>query len=472
MIQKPELLMPAGNFEKMKYAYAFGADATYLGIPMFSLRARENGFKRETVIEAIRYAHNLGKKVYLTANILPHNHKVAPFIKYIGQLLEEAQPDAWIMSDPGIIMMMREHFPDQEIHLSVQANTVNYATAKFWEKAGIRRIILSRELTIREIKQIRDYCPDLELEAFVHGAICIAYSGRCLISNYMSYRDPNQGTCSHSCRWQYKMYKKEENQPANWREEAQTAGIEPAVTQQGDSYVPIRGDYYLEEVDRPGEYMQLDEDENGTYLMNARDLCAIEYLDELREAGVDSFKVEGRNKSVYYAALIARAYRRAIDDLAAGRPFNPENITDVFAAANKGYIAGFLKGNPGRSAQKYDGTRAEQPAYRFAGIVRDYDAARGWMKVEPRNPLRPGMELEMLTRDTTRTLKVEALYNIDGAPIDIIHGGLHYCYIPVSSPPEPFTILREKTAEDFAPEHVELSRGCVENANEPCGCNG
>jgi len=185
--------MPAGDFEKMKYAFAYGADAVYMGIPMFSLRARENGFKRDMVIEAIHYAHNLGKKIYITANILPHNHKVAPFAKYIDQLLEQVQPDAWIMADPGMIMLMRENHPEQEIHLSVQANTVNYATAKFWEKAGIKRIILSRELSIKEIKTIHEYCPDIELEAFVHGAICIAYSGRCLISNYMSYRDSQPG---------------------------------------------------------------------------------------------------------------------------------------------------------------------------------------------------------------------------------------------------------------------------------------
>ncbi len=470
MKSKIELLMPAGDFEKMKYAYAYGADATYLGIPMFSLRARENGFKRDTVIEAINYAHNLDKKVYLTANILPHNHKVQPFINYIGQLLQETQPDAWIMSDPGIIMLMKEKYPGQEIHLSVQANTVNYATAKFWEKIGISRIILSRELTIREIRQIRDYCPDLELEAFVHGAICIAYSGRCLISNYMSYRDPNQGTCSHSCRWQYKMYKKEENQPQSWLKDAQRAGIEPAVTQQGDNYVPIQGDYYLAETDRPGEYMQLDEDENGTYLMNARDLCAIEYLDELRDAGVDSFKVEGRNKSVYYAALIARAYRRATDDLIAGRPFDPENITDVFAASNKGYIAGFLKGNPGRSAQKYDGTRAEQPIYRFAGIIRGYDAEKKWMKVEPRNPLRPGMQLELFTRDRTIPFTVEELFDVKGRPIDQIHGGLHYCYIPYPEAPPEFALLRERTADDFNPREVELSRE-AESCGDNCGCD-
>ena len=461
--------MPAGDFEKMKYAFAYGADAVYMGIPMFSLRARENGFKRDTIIEAIDYAHNLGKKIYITANILPHNHKVAPFAKYIDRLLEQARPDAWIMADPGMIMLMREKHPEQEIHLSVQANTVNYATARFWEKAGIKRIILSRELSIREIKVIHEYCPDIELEAFVHGAICIAYSGRCLISNYMSYRDPNQGTCSHSCRWQYKMYKKEDNQPKSWLAQARADGIEPAVTQQGDAYVPLKGDYYLEETERPGEFMQIDEDENGTYLMNARDMCAIEYLEEMRDAGVVSFKVEGRNKSAYYAATIARAYRRAIDDMEAGRPFNPENLTDVFAAANKGYIAGFYKGNPGKSAQKFDSTRAEQVCYRVSGMVREYDAVRKMLKVEPRNPIKKGMQLELMDAHTTRIINVENIYDSHMHEIDVIHGGLHHCWIPCDKEPGAFAILREQTA-DFDPHEVELSQPQVSGCGSSCDC--
>ncbi|NOG45080.1 MAG: U32 family peptidase [Calditrichaeota bacterium] len=464
-----ELLMPAGDFEKMKYAYAFGADAVYMGIPMFSLRARENGFKRDIVVEAVKYAHSLGKKIYVTANILPHNHKVGPFMKYIGQLLEQCQPDAWIMSDPGIIMMTKEKYPDQEIHLSVQANTVNYATAKFWEKMGVSRIILSRELSIKEIKTIRDYCPNLELEAFVHGAICIAYSGRCLISNYMSYRDPNQGTCSHSCRWQFKMYQKEDNQPADWLNEAQAAGINPAITQQGDEYVPVKGDYYLQETERPGEFMQIDEDENGTYLMNARDLCGIEYLEELREAGVDSFKVEGRNKSLYYASTIARAYRGAIDDMNAGKPFNPDHLTDVFAASNKGYVAGFLKGNPGRSAQKFDGTRAEQKCFRFSGIVREYDDEKKMMKVEPRNPIRPGMELQLMEKNSTTSFRVEKIYNEYMREIEAIHGGVHYCWIPYPEKPEEFALLREQT-EEFNPHEVGLSNVDSENCGDNCNC--
>jgi putative protease len=374
------------------------------------------------------------------------------------------------MSDPGMIMLMKEKHPDQEIHLSVQANTVNYATAKFWQNNGISRIILSRELTIKEIKTIRDHCPDLELEAFVHGAICIAYSGRCLISNYMSYRDPNQGTCSHSCRWQYKMYQKEDNQPAHWKQEAEQAGIAPAITQQGEPYIPLKGDYYLEETERPGEYMQIDEDENGTYLMNARDMCAIEYLQEMRDAGVNSFKVEGRNKSLYYAATVARAYRRAIDDMVAGKPFNPENLRDVFAAANKGYIAGFYKGNPGRSAQKFDGTKAEQKCYQFSGIIRDYDGENKLMKVEPRNPIRVGMELELMDNNSTHIITVSKILDERMREVEEIHGGLHHCWIPYPEKPAEFSLLREQLAE-FNPGEVELSSTEEATCGDSCGCS-
>ncbi len=454
-MNKTELLLPAGDFEKMKFAYEFGADAIYLGIPRFSLRARENGFRKESEVEAVHYAHELGKKIYLTANIIPHNRKVEPLIKYVGRLLEQCRPDSWIMSDPGIIMLMKEKYPEQKIHLSVQANTVNYAAARFWQNIGINRIILSRELSIKEIKQIRDYCPDLELEVFVHGSICISYSGRCLISNYMSYRDPNQGTCSHSCRWKYKIYKKESIQPVEWRKSVNPEEI--ALTQHGDEYVPLRGDYYLEEAERPGEFMQIDEDENGTYLMNARDLCAIEYLDALCDAGVDSFKVEGRSKSVYYAALIARTYRKAIDDMYAEKPFNPDHMTDIFATANRGLIAGFLNGNPGRSAQKFDNAKPEKTAFQFSGIVRGYDAARKMLKVEPRNPIRIGMTLELLTKDDTISFTVDAIINQKEINVDSIHGGLHYCWIPYPDDPGKFALLREKLHE-IDPAKVQLSR--------------
>ncbi|MFQ6604753.1 MAG: U32 family peptidase C-terminal domain-containing protein [Fidelibacterota bacterium] len=435
-ISEIELLLPAGDFQKMKYAYAYGADATYLGIPRFSLRARENGFKENTVVSAIHYAHELGKKVYLTANIIPHNHKVQPFLHYVDRLLAEIQPDAWIMSDPGIIAAMKEKHPEQNIHLSVQANCTNYAAARFWQSMGIDRIILSRELSLKEIGQIRAACPDLELEAFVHGSICIAYSGRCLISNYMSGRDPNQGTCSHSCRWVYKVYAKN-----------------PEETPVADNdYTPLSGDYYLEESKRPGEFIPIDEDENGTYFMNARDLCAIEYLSDLQAAGVNSFKVEGRNKSVYYTVIIARAYRWAMNDLYRGNPFNADHLAEARSTANRGFIPGFLLGNPGAVAQKYDSDRPEKATHRFAGIVHTYDEKLKRIKVEPRNPIRVGMTLELITPDQTSIFPVTELYNNDMEAIEIIHGGLHYCWIPCQQDPGPMALLRESVVSPVGSE--------------------
>jgi len=422
-----ELLMPAGDFEKMRYAFAFGADAVYLGIPKFSLRARENGFKTlDQVAEAVEYAHTIDKKVYLTANILPHNSKVAGCIEYIGQTLAKCKPDAWIMSDPGLIMLMRQEYPDEVIHISVQANTVNYASAQFWRKMGAERIILSRELTVREIAEIRDAVGDMELEAFVHGAICIAYSGRCLISTYLTGRDPNQGTCTNSCRWQYKIFRKE------------TPDKE---------YVPLTDEFYLEESERPGELLPIDEDENGTYLMNARDLCVIEHLDELHGAGVNSFKVEGRTKSVYYVAMIARAYRRAIDDLKAGRSFDPEILRDIFATSNRSLTTGFIHGDPGPTGQKYDASGSEASSYRFTGIVRDYDPTTKTMKVEPRNPIRIGGGYELCSPSEVSRIVVEDLFDDERAPVAQIHGGLHFCWIPVDANPGQFALLRERIDE-------------------------
>jgi len=438
-----ELLMPAGDFEKMQYAIAFGADAVYLGMPRYSLRARENGFKKmTTVVEAVNYAHRLEKKVYITANILPHNHKAEPFIRYVNELLKFCQPDAWIISDPGLIMLMKEHHPEQIIHLSVQANTVNYASAQFWHKQGVKRIILSRELSIKEMSVIHGACPGLELEAFVHGAICIAYSGRCLISNYMSYRDSNQGTCANSCRWSYKLLEKGNVQPSDWKDKADSTTI--LQTQHLDSYVSLKGDFYLEEAERPGEFMPIDEDENGTYLMNSRDLCGISYIKELKEAGITSFKVEGRSKSVYYTALIARAYRRTIDDVITGKSFNPDVWNDIYATSNRGLIAGFLKGNPGHTAQSFKDGKSNAMTYRFTGILRGYDAQRRWMKVEARNPIKKGMSLEIILPDKTEVLTVDTLYNEKMQKTEIIHGGTGICWIPFYRNPGEFVLFREK----------------------------
>jgi U32 family peptidase len=419
-----ELLMPAGDFEKMQYAFAFGADAVYLGIPRFSLRARENGFKKlEQVVEAVQYAHAIEKSVYVTANILPHNNKVEPCLKYIGEILEHCTPDAWIMSDPGLIMLMHEKYPDQVIHISVQANTVNYASAQFWRKMGAGRIILSRELNVREMKEIRDAVADMELEAFVHGAICIAYSGRCLISTYLASRDPNQGTCTNSCRWKYKIFRKETPD---------------------EEYIPLKDEFYLEESERPGELLPIDEDQNGTYLMNARDLCVIEHLNELNAAGINSFKVEGRTKSVYYVAMIARAYRHAIDDLKNQKSFNPDHLRDIFSTSNRSLTTGFIHGNPGATAQKYDASGSEASSYRFTGIVREYDAETKMMKVEPRNPIRKGSSYELCLPDRVRTIVAEDLLDAGREPVDQIHGGLHFCWIPLAEDPGQFALLREQ----------------------------
>ena len=442
-----ELLMPAGDFEKMRFAIAFGADAVYLGIPQFSLRARENGFRtRESVVEAVAYAQARGKKVYVTANIFAHNHKVDSFVKYVGEFLSQCRPDAWIISDPGLIHLMKEHFPNEIIHLSVQANVVNFSSAQFWQKLGVKRIILSRELSIKEIQVIREHCPDLELEAFVHGAICIAYSGRCLISNYMSYRDANQGTCANSCRWEYKIFEKSDVQPPDLK--AKALIDHPVLTNQGDAYARLEGEYYLEESERPGEYMPIDEDEHGTYLMNARDLCGIEYLKELSDAGVVSFKVEGRSKSVYYAAMIARVYRRAIDAMQEGKAFDSSLFEEIYATSNRGLIAGFLKGNPGHTAQAYEDGRSLYSRYRFSGVVRGYDPVRKMINVEPRNPIQPGMTLEMCLPSETKPFSVEKIFDEKNQEIPGIHGGFKNGWISYPCNPGEFALLRERLKEE------------------------
>lgn len=443
---KPELLMPAGDFEKVKFAFAFGADAVYLGIPRFSLRARENGFKSfEQVAEAVNYAHGLGKKAYVTANIFPHSHKLESFPKYVGELLALCKPDAWIMSDPGLIMLMMENFPEQIVHISVQANTINYASVKFWQKNGAKRIIVSREISIKEMKDIHDACPGMELESFVHGAICMAYSGRCLISNYLSNRDGNQGACTNSCRWEYKVYKKGDIQP-----EGCCKDEDPNKTQtaNGEAYVPLEGQYYVKESERPDELFELDEDENGSYLMNSKDLCAINSLEELRDAGVCSFKVEGRSKSVYYLSMITRAYRNAIDDLNAGRPFNPEHTRDIFATSNRGFIGGFLHGNPGKDGQEYKNSASEYSAYRFTGIVRGYDAQKKLAKVEARNTIKIGQTHELCVPGRNIMLEVKALFNEKLVAVDEIHAGTQKaCWVSCPEDPGPYALLREKINE-------------------------
>ena len=395
--------MPAGDMEKLKFAYAYWADATYVGAPMFSLRARTNAFTMQTLQEAVDYAHNLGKKIYFTANIYAHNVKIKPFLAQFKKMYD-MKPDAFIMADPGLIYLVRKEFPDAEIHLSVQANNTNWAQAKFWEEMGIKRIILSREISIKEMKEIHEAVPNMELEAFVHGAICMAYSGRCLISNYLSNRDPNQGTCSHSCRWEFKVFKDE-------RTEAELE----TVTGRPEEYEELTGNFYLDEKERPGELMEIDEDQYGTYLMNSRDLCAIDYIEELKDAGIISFKVEGRNKTVNYIASVWLAYREALDAVERGEKYNVQKLADeLFSIANRWYIPGFLAGNPGANAQFYERNGWFQTKI-FLGIIRNFDEGNKLARIEVKNRFDLWDEIEIVTPSGTHKTKVEIIKKITTA---------------------------------------------------------
>lgn len=385
MTKKLELLMPAGDMEKLKFAYAYGADAVYVWAPMFSLRARTNAFTMETLAEAVEYAHSRGKKIYFTANIYAHNIKIKPFLAQFKKMYD-MKPDAFIMADPGLIYIVRKDFPDAEIHLSVQANNTNWAQAQFWKEMWIKRIILSREISIKEMKEIHEAVPDMELEAFVHWAICMAYSGRCLISNYLSNRDPNQGTCSHSCRWEFKVFKDE-------RTEAELE----TVTGRPEEYEELTGNFYLDEKERPWDLMEIDEDQYGTYLMNSRDLCAIDYIEELKDAGIISFKVEGRNKTVNYIASVGRAYREALDKVEAWEKYDVQKLAlELFSIANRGYIPGFLAGNPGANAQFYERNGGFQTKI-FLGIIRNFDEKNGLARIEVKNRFNLWDAIEIVT---------------------------------------------------------------------------
>lgn len=345
---KPELLSPAGSLKNMRYAFAYGADAVYAGQPRYSLRVRNNEFNLENLEIGINEAHALGKKFYLVNNIAPHNSKLKTFIKDITPVIA-MKPDALIMSDPGLIMMVREQFPNMSIHLSVQANAVNWSTVKFWYQQGVERVILSRELSLDEIEEIRFHCPEMELEVFVHGALCMAYSGRCLLSGYMNKRDPNQGTCTNSCRWKYDSHQAKETETGDIVALNSTASADPKIftPEPGNIIIPeqkpIDDIVLLQEQGRPGEYMPAFEDEHGTYIMNSKDLRAVEHVERLVKMGVHSLKIEGRTKSFYYCARTAQIYGQAINDAMSDKPFNQDLNTDLEHLAHRGYTEGFLK---------------------------------------------------------------------------------------------------------------------------------
>ena len=428
---RPELLLPAGDFEKLKFAFEYGADAVYAGVPMFSLRARENDFNVNSIAEAIDYTRKLSKKIYLTVNIVPHNVKIEPLKKAIAQMAE-LKPDAFIMADPGVIHFSKKIAPQIPIHLSVQANNVNWAAIEFWKEVGVQRVILSREISIKEMKTIHEQVPDMELEAFVHGSICIAYSGRCLLSNYMSFRDANQGTCSHSCRWKYRLHEESNN--------ADQHGVFD------ENYQPIKGTYYLEEVTRPGELMEIDEDENGTYIMNSRDICAVEYLQDLMDAGICSFKVEGRSKTLYYAASVARTYRKAIDDVMAGKRPSFEYVKELAKTSNRGFITGFLVSNPKERAQFYE-KNATQNTHLFSGIIREVKP-NNWGLVEAKNRIDIGDEVEVISPDETQdfTQNISTIQSITGENLTSAHGGAGCYWIQFDQSVKPNMLLRSKIA--------------------------
>ncbi len=417
-MKKPELLLPAGGLERMRAAFDFGADAVYAGQPRYSLRARNNEFaKLDELQQAIEEAHNRGKKFFLASNLLAHNAKLKTYLSDLSPVIK-MKPDALIMADPGLMMMVRENFPDIPIHLSVQANTTNYWSVEFWQKMGVSRIILSRELSLEEIAEIREHCPDIELEVFVHGALCIAYSGRCLLSGYFNHRDPNQGTCTNACRWSYAVH--------------ETCSDDAGDVQLSDSghIRNIQADkvYLLEEENRPNQYLPIMEDEHGTYIMNSKDLRAVEQIGKLIEIGVDSLKVEGRTKSLYYVARTAQTYRRAIDDALSGRPFNPELLSDLEGLANRGYTPGFLERHRTQDYQNYlDGHSISRRSQFVGQITKVFDD--GWAVVDVKNRFAIGDTLEIIHPAGNSLYQISQIRR-NGEDIDVANGNGIIVQIP------------------------------------------
>ncbi len=433
-MKAPELLAPAGTLKNMRYAFAYGADAVYAGQPRYSLRVRNNDFDLDNLRTGIEEAHALGKKLFVASNLMPHNAKVDTYLKDIEPVIA-MKPDALIMADPGLIMMVREKWPEMPIHLSVQANTVNYQAVKFWKSMGLERVILSRELSLDEIEDIRQRCPDMELEVFVHGALCIAYSGRCLLSGYFNHRDPNQGTCTNSCRWEYGVSCGSETDTGDVQKiefNAMAAMSESGLSDCGElKRHPLADNVYLiEEQNRPGEYMPIFEDEHGTYIMNSKDLRAVEHVERLTKIGVDSLKIEGRTKSHYYVARAAQTYRMAIDDAVAGKPFNPELLGILENLANRGYTDGFYQRHHTAEHQNYLTGYSMSNKQKFVGEITGYDKERKMMEVDVKNKFQLGDELEIMLPQGNQRIKLEYMENFFTGKMDVAPGGGYQVKIP------------------------------------------
>ncbi|MBI0407513.1 MAG: tRNA 5-hydroxyuridine modification protein YegQ [Nitrosospira sp.] len=440
MLKSPELLLPAGSLEKMRAAYAFGADAVYAGQPRYSMRARNNEFGIEQLHIGITEARSAGKRFFVASNIVPHNAKVKTYMKDMEPVIS-LRPDALIMADPGLIMMVREKWPEIPIHLSVQANTVNYAAVKFWQAIGLTRIILSRELSLDEVEQIRQLCPDIELEVFVHGALCIAYSGRCLLSGYFNHRDPNQGACTNSCRWDYKI------KGAQGDTDSDALGTEKidfsfnqALTSSDSTpnnnvkrHPAADQVYLIEEKERPGELMPIMEDEHGTYIMNSKDLRAIEHVERLIKIGINSLKIEGRTKSLYYVARTAQIYRKAINDAMAGNALDPSLLGELEGLANRGYTDGFFQRHHTNETQNYLRGHSESSRSQYVGDIIGFDEASGMAEVLVKNKFQIGDRLEIIHPSGNRTIELTKMQNLNGKPVSVAPGSGHFVKIPLTN---------------------------------------
>ncbi len=381
---KTEILIPASSLEVLKTAVFYGADAVYIGGEMYGLRAKAKNFSKEEMEEGIRYAHQHGAKVYVTANIVAHNRDLRGVEQYFKELAE-MKPDALIISDPGVFLLAKEHCPEIEIHISTQANSTNYKTYNFWYQQGASRVVAARELSLKELKEIRQNIPDdMEIEAFVHGAMCISHSGRCLLSSYFTGRNANMGACTHPCRWKY---------------------------------------YVMEET-RPGEYLPVEENERGTYIFNSKDLCMIEHIPELIDAGVDSFKIEGRMKTALYVAAVTRTYRRAVDDYQQSPKRYRQNLDyyreEIAKCTYRQFTTGFYFGQTDETSQIYDANTYIKE-YTYIGIVQEIDQ-KGMCKIYQRNKFSVGEEIEIMLPDgsnqilTVKSMEDENRQKIDSAP--------------------------------------------------------
>lgn len=403
--RKPELLVPASSLEVLKTAVMYGADAVYIGGEAFGLRAKAKNFSSEDMKAGIAFAHERGVKVYVTANILAHNNDLAGAREYFREL-KEIGPDALIISDPGMFMIAKEVWPEVEIHISTQANNTNYQTYRFWWQQGAKRVVSARELSLAEIKEIREHIPEeMEIESFIHGAMCISYSGRCLLSNYFTGRDANQGACTHPCRWKY------------------------AVVEEK----------------RPGEYLPVYENERGTYIFNSKDLCMIEYIPEIIAAGIDSLKIEGRMKTALYVACVARTYRKAIDDYLESEEKYRANMdwyrAEIAKCTYRQFTTGFYFGKPDENTQIYD-SNTYVNEFVYLGTVETIDE-RGLAKFEQRNKFCVGDTIELMKRDGQNlATKVLAMYNEEGEAVESCPHSKQIIYVELSVKPEAFDIMR------------------------------